>query len=72
MNLQAQDRAIPSDAELEYVADRTEVLIRAINATGHREAHVGIACHALMLGLTNDERQRAMTYLHTVLRRSSN
>jgi hypothetical protein len=73
MNLQPQfDRVVPSDAELEYVADRTEVLISVINNTGNPEAHVGIAAHALFLGLTPDQRQRAMTYLQTVLRHSSN
>jgi hypothetical protein len=73
MNLQPQfDRAIPTDAELQHIADRTEVLIRDINNTGNREAHVGIAAHALFLGLTIDERQNAMAHLHNVLRHSSN
>jgi hypothetical protein len=72
MNLQPQFEHFASDAEHEYISDRTRVLIRAINATGHREAHVGVACHALMLGLTVEERVYALSYLHDVLRRSSN
>jgi hypothetical protein len=62
-----------SDAEHAAVHFHLPALVNAINATGdNRECHVGILMHALLLGLTQDERAVALAYLHAVLRFQSN
>jgi hypothetical protein len=61
-----------SDAEHASVHYHLPPLVNAINATDNRECHVGILMHALLLGLTQDERAVALAYLHAVLRFQSN
>jgi hypothetical protein len=61
------DRSEISDAEHAVVHDCLGTVIEAINITAHREQHIGICCHALMLGLEPEQRAQAFSYLYRVL-----
>jgi hypothetical protein len=59
--------------EIKRVHGHLPPLVEAVNATGDdRAQHIGILCHALLCGLTPDEREFAFGYLCHVRRMSMN
>jgi hypothetical protein len=61
-----------SDAELWGIQRRVELLNAAINATEHRQHHVAISMHNLLLGLSVSERSAVIGYVQDRLKEGAN
>jgi len=74
-DLGIERRSIPTSEEIWSLHERhLHSLIDAINKcpADHRGPHIGIIMHTLLLGLPQDERQKALEYVQLVLKRELN